>query len=193
MIRSKQDLHHYLERDRISLNKRRKRPRIVGDEVWVFQVLLRKEEYHTNVKNKIRAAIYKVRRHRLGVRLGFSVPINVFGPGLSIAHYGTLVINKDCRIGENCRIHVDVNIGTKAGESGQVACIGDNAYIGPGVKIFGKVKLGNNIAIGANSVVNKSFPEGNCTIAGIPAKVISEKNSQGLWLKPEEIEALKNI
>ena len=49
--------------------------------------------------------------------------------------------------------------------------------------MFGKINIGSNMAIGANSVVNKSFPTGNATIAGIPARVISEKTSDGLLIK----------
>jgi serine O-acetyltransferase len=37
--------------------------------------------------------------------------------------------------------------------------------------------------IGANAVVNKSFPEGNQTLGGVPATVISSKTSEGLLLK----------
>lgn len=39
------------------------------------------------------------------------------------------------------------------------------------------------MVIGANAVVNKSFPAGNATIAGIPAKITSEKTSDGLLIK----------
>ena len=33
-------------------------------------------------------------------------------------------------------------------------------------------------AIGANSVVNMSFPEGNATIAGAPARKVSDTDSR---------------
>jgi serine O-acetyltransferase len=114
------------------------------------------------------------------MRLGFSIPINVFGPGLSIAHRGTIVVNAGTRIGANCRLHVCVNIGAGAGSGGKAPTLGDNCYIAPGAKIFGDVVIGPNTAIGANAVVNKSFPQGGVTIGGVPAKVISNKSSQGL-------------
>lgn len=112
---------------------------------------------------------YKYRNR--SIKLGFSIPINTFGYGLSIAHYGTIVINHKVRIGNNCRIHCCVNIG---GTKDEVPTIGNNCYIGPGVKIFGKINVGDNVKIGANSVVNKSFND-NCTIAGSPAKIINTK------------------
>ena len=50
MIQSKADLNHYLEQDRIALYKTRKKPRIAGDEIWQYEILLRKTEYYMNCK-----------------------------------------------------------------------------------------------------------------------------------------------
>lgn len=107
--------------------------------------------------------------HKMGVKMGFSIPINTFAEGLSIAHCGLVVVNVDARIGKNCRIYVGVNIGEKDGKAPK---IGDNVYIGPGAKLFGDVVIGDNTQIGANAVVTHSFPEGNCTIVGVPARKV---------------------
>ena len=145
---------------------------------------MRKLEYVSNCKRHkhfLWLLYYKylsLRFHYKSVRLGIEIPPNTFGPGLSIAHRGTLVVHPDARIGKNCRIHVDVVIGTRPGPVDRVPVIGDNCYIGPGVKIYGDIVLGDNMAIGANSVVNHSFPEGYITVAGVPAKKISEKGSE---------------
>ena len=80
----------------------------------------------------------------------------MFGPGLSIAHAGTIVVNSNAKIGANCRIHVCVNIGADVTDGSKAPIIGDNCYIGPGAKLFGSIILGNNVGIGANAVVNKS-------------------------------------
>lgn len=108
------------------------------------------------------------------IKYGFTIPINAFGPGLSLAHYGSIIVNG--KIGKNCRIHSCVNIGEGHGKT---PIIGDNVYIGPGAKIFGGIKIGNNVAIGANAVVNKDVPD-NVTVAGIPAVIISKKGSKEL-------------
>lgn len=139
-----------------------------------YVVLLRHFEYHSNnngLWHRILCAYYWYQKQHLGLKLGFTVPKNCFGPGLCIAHYGLLVVNSKAKIGANCRVHAGVNIGEK---DGKAPVIGDNAYIGPGAKIFGDIKIENNVTIGANAVVNKSFPD-NCVIAGIPARIIKYK------------------
>ena len=107
----------------------------------------------------------------MSLKLGFSIPINVIDQGLSIAHYGTIVISSNCKIGKNCRIHAGVNIGASGG-SKAAPIIGNNVYIGPGAILFGDIRIGDNNTIGANSTVNKSFQENNCVIAGTPAMIV---------------------
>lgn len=191
MIKSKEDYKFYLAADKKALEVTRKRPRIVGDAIWKFQRLLRKIEYYMNCKKSL---IWKpfflfalLRFYFLSIKLGFSIKPNVFGPGLCIVHRGTIVVAENATIGANCRIHVCVNIGTKAGFPNLVPKIGDNVYIGPGAKIFGDIEIADGIAIGANAVVNKSFNESGIDIAGVPAKKIGDKGSKGLLIEATEI------
>lgn len=181
MIQSRQEYLQYLEADRISLNLKGTLKQRLFEDVWKFQRLLRKCEYLTNCKKNTLYRLYTWYRFRqLSTKFGFSIPLNVFGPGLAISHRGTIAVNPGARIGANCRLHVCVNIGTEAGKSVAAPTIGDNCYIGPGAKLFGEIVIGPNTAIGANAVVNKSFPDGNVTLGGIPAKVISQKSTAGL-------------
>jgi serine O-acetyltransferase len=182
MIRSYADMLAYREADRQQLG-RTGRFNAVYDEVWLFQRLLRRVEFYLNCGSKsnpmtvLLQKYYSYRLHRQAVRCGFDIPPNTFGPGLSIAHRGTIVVHSAARVGANCRLHVGVVIGTRPGPTDQVPVIGDNCYIGPGAKIFGDIVIGDNTAIGANAVVNRSFPEGNCTIAGMPAVKVSGTTS----------------
>ena len=57
-------------------------------------------------------------------------------------------------------------------QPGQDIVIGDKCWLGMHVMILPGVVLGNHTIVGAGSIVTKSFPEGNCVIAGNPAKVI---------------------
>lgn len=176
MIQSKVDLVRYLESDRIALNRKTKKPHFFGDEIWRFQIALRKFEYYSNV-SVFGGAFFRLYWHLQhkfwGLLLGFTIPINVIDEGLCLYHYGYVVIGNYAKIGKWCEIHAGVNIGQNKSPE-ETPEIGDCCFIGPGAKLFGKIKLGNNIAIGANSVVNKSFEENNITIAGIPAKKIKD-------------------
>jgi len=181
MIQSKQDYRHYVEMDAKALGITKRTDVflvlnwIAPNYIWKFQKLLRKKEYYLNCKkgivNKMFYYYLKIKHRKLALRLGFSIPENVFGPGLAIIHSGTIIVNSKARIGANCRIHACTNIGASGGVK-KAPQIGDNVYIGPGAKIYGDIKIGNNIAIAANAAVGKSFEEDNIVIGGVPARKI---------------------
>lgn len=183
MINSKKDYQEYIRADRYALGFDKRLPKYGGGKyrIYKYQKLLRKLEYYNNCKksNIYKPYFYylKLRFRRLSIKYGFEIPINCIGKGLSIAHFGTIVINGATKIGENCRLHVDVNIGTQAGYTDRAPVLGNNIYIGPGAKIFGDINIADGIAIGANAVVNKSFNECNISIGGVPAKKISNKGT----------------
>lgn len=52
--------------------------------------------------------------------------------------------------------------------------IGDNCWLGVNTTILPGVILGEHTIVAAGSVVTKSFTQGNCIIAGIPATIIKE-------------------
>lgn len=183
MIKSKEDYLFYLEADRVALGIKRKKPNFFGNHIWKWQRLLRKAEYLYNCKRGFFWRIYYnyiyFKFHYYSVFLGFYIPLNAFGPGLNIAHTGTIVVNGNAKIGKNCRIHECVNIGAGAGTQ-DAPFIGNNVFIGPGAKLFGGIKIADNIAIGANAVVNKSFEEPGIGIAGVPAKKINNQGSKNI-------------
>lgn len=184
MICSKSDFKEYLKKDKIALGRTRKKPWIT-DYIWKYEILLRKCEYINNcIKNPIIrfawGGVIRYRRSALGAKCGFSIPINCIGKGLCIAHMGSIIINPHASIGENCRIHVGVNIGADARIHDAAPTIGNNVYLGPGAKIFGKIQIADGIAVGANAVVNRSFLEQDISIAGVPARKINNEGTRGI-------------
>lgn len=174
MIDSREEYKRYLREDADALEVRGLRSFLL-DDIWRFQRSLRRVEYTTNCRRPLPLRVIARARHRrFSRRLGFTIPPNVFGPALAIAHYGTIVINPGVRVGNRCRLHVGVNIGVGGGFLGAPR-IGDNCFIGPGAKLFGDIVLGDNIMIGANAVVQTSHPEGGVRLGGIPAAVISDR------------------
>ena len=180
MIKNKSDLRHYIKQDMMQNNVK-----LGGVKQWIlihanprlhFIYNLRYYEYYHNKKSGTACKIMELYHYyihkRLSYKLGFTIYANNFGPGLFIGHYGTIVVNKNARIGANCTINVDVNIGY--GKS----IIGDNVYIAPGVKIIKSVNIGNNVMLGANAVVSHDVPD-DVVVAGIPARII--KPTPAYW------------
>ena len=183
MIQSKKEYKEYLFQDfkQSGLLDKNWLDRFYDRRVKFYKSL-RKTEYYYNCKNTFLDKLFRkllyIRLVNLCNKYNWTIPINVFGPGLNLVHTGTIVVSGKAKIGKNCRIHVCTNIGNALshGEAG-APIIGDNVYIGPGAKIFGPITIGNNVVVGANAVVNKSFPD-NCTIAGVPAEIISYNTSE---------------
>lgn len=183
MIKSRSDYKKYLKKDLIQTGIYGKKIYCrLTDPRYKLYKLLRYTEYRYNCKTKFYNKIFNklslIKYTRFSNKFGISIPINVVDEGLTIVHIGPIIISSKAKIGKNCRIHVGVNIGNAPAKGIDGApVIGNNVYIGPGAKIFGGITIGDNVAIGANAVVNKSF-ESNITIAGVPAKKISDNNSK---------------
>lgn len=138
--------------------------------------LLRAAEYWSTVPGPGRVFYLaaRLRLARQSQKLGMSIPPGVFGPGLSLPHYGTIVVNDKARFGKFCRIHTSTNIGEAKGEA---PIGGDFVYVAPGAVIYGGTRIGDRAAVGANSVVRRDVPSGT-TVAGAPAVVVSESGSE---------------
>lgn len=181
MIQNKKDYYFYMEADRIisGRNKKSNKNRLIHflfpDHIAKFLHLLRTIEYYKNCRldfiGKLIGKYYQIKFDQLSIKLGFSIPPNVFGPGLHIPHYGTIVVNSNTKVGANCVLHTCVCI------AGEGKVLGNNVYISTGVIITGDIKVTNNITISANSLVNKSFENENLLIGGSPARVIKESNA----------------
>lgn len=148
--------------------------------IWKYQKRLRKYEYHLNNNHKFRKIIYKYLNQKIGNKYGLHISPNTFDIGLKIMHLGSILVNGTARIGKNCSIHVNTAIAAH-GIKDTSPIIGDNCIIGVGATLIGEISIGDNCAIGAGSVVNKSFSD-NVTIAGVPARIISNNTSK-TWRK----------
>lgn len=168
MIDSKLKLKQYIKMD---LEANKQTGKIMKSEIARLLVYLRYIEFYTNCSKGIISPIlryyYKYRYHRLSVHTGISIGINSFGPGLTIPHYGSIVVNSSARFGSRIVLQNGVNISENA--SG-----GDHIYFGAGSKVMRNIKLGSDIIVGANAVVTKDFIEDDIVIAGIPAVKISD-------------------
>lgn len=174
MITNKKELRDYLRAD-FENNYLRTKFRFL-DKTKKYLTLLRKAEYHVNVNHRFLGWLYKSRLLLLSNRLLTFIPLNTFGKGLSIAHFGCIYINSSVRAGENCRIHETVTIGATNG-SKNAPRLGNNVFIGSGAKVIGDISIADDVAIGAGAVVVRSIDEAGTTWGGVPAKKVSDNNS----------------
>jgi serine O-acetyltransferase len=181
-MRTRAELAFYIRADLAAQQVDRWRARYrLTNRVVYFQWLLRRCEYwedQTGPAARLMSSLLQLRLHLLGERLGFTIPRHVIGPGLSIVHKGTIVINRGARIGRNFRVHQGVTVAQSAGAAPR---IGDNVWVAAGAQILGDVTVGSRSAIAANAVVTRDVPEGK-TVGGIPAKVISDQSSARLLI-----------
>ena len=94
-----------------------------------------KELYYSDINQRIVDKIakiflmfYKYRLHKLGIKLGFTIPINVFREGLALFHWGTIVVNSYAKVGKSCKLYCCTNIADGVEING-------NVFIAPGVKL----------------------------------------------------------
>ncbi len=125
-------------------------------------------------------AACKVLRKVTEILTGIEIaPEATIGPGLYVGHFGGITVTPHAVIGRRCNLSQGVTIGVDGiGERRGAPRIGDEVYIGPGAKVFGKITIGNGVAIGANAVVGTDVPHG-VTVAGVPARVVSDRGSAG--------------
>lgn len=183
MIKTKKDLFNYIKADSInyesvcSFSKWRillsSSP--ISDQIFIWRYIktLRYCEYHTNNTNlfhRILSKWYLYKLRKISRITGFQIPPNVLGKGVTIWHWGPIIINPIAKIGDNCTLNPMVIIGHKnPGEPAPV--IGDNVFIGGGAKIIGNLKIGNNVIIAPNSVVVKDIDDYS-VVGGVPGKII---------------------
>lgn len=138
MISSKKELHFYITADRIMAGKTEKKALkeyitdlFKADDILGYQRSMRKVAYYKNTSKKGLGYFYhNWKFKKLGVRLGFSIGYNVFGYGLLIPHYGTIVINEHTTAGNFCVLHTATCIG------GEGKKIGDALYLSSGLRLW---------------------------------------------------------
>ena len=96
------------------------------------------------------------------------------GNGVFIDHGMGVVIGETAEVGDHCLLYQGVTLGGTGKESGKRhPTLENNVVVGAGAKVLGALKIGTNTRIGAGSVVVRDV-EANCTVVGIPGRVIHQ-------------------
>lgn len=101
-------------------------------------------------------------------------PGAVIGRRFFIDHGMGVVIGETCEIGDDVMLYHGVTLGGTGHDKGKRhPTIGNNVLIATNAQILGAITIGDNSKVGGGSVVLKDVPA-NCTVVGIPAKIVSQ-------------------
>ena len=151
--------------------------------IWKYIYTLRHCEYSqrklSQIKKKrfsyfvrtIGVWYWKYKLRKVSYKTQIQIPPGVVGPGLTIWHWGPIIINPKSRIGENVVLNPGIVIGHKHENEG-APIIGNNVFIGAGSKIIGQIHIGDNVKIGQNVVIVKDIPS-NTTIVSQVARIVN--------------------
>ena len=182
MIKNKQELRIYLEQDSKNYKSqvqgwaKRFKANLLSNPIseqkyiWRYIKTLRYVEYYdSKKKNNLIYYPYYVfllsKLRKLSHITGFQIPPHVCGKGLTIWHWGSIIINGNTKIGDNCTLYPGVLIGWKGPKEPDCANIGNNVFIGSGTKIIGGVNIGSNVIIGQNMVITKDIPNDSVVVS----------------------------
>lgn len=113
-----------------------------------------------------------------GIHINRKVTI---GDGFIIHNFSSIHIDAQ-KIGNNFTINQGVTVDSDWRRSGKPT-IGNNVFLGSGAKVLGELTIGDNVVVAANALVIDSIPD-NCTVVGVPARIISrDAGSNYLQLK----------
>jgi len=126
-------------------------------------------------KFSFRGLFYRIILRHLSFKYGFQIPPGTaIGEGFYIGHFGTVVINENSTIGNNCNIAHTTTIGqANRGKLKGYPTLGDRVWIGTGAVIVGNITIGSNVLIAPNAFVNMNVPD-NSLVIGNPAKIIAK-------------------
>ena len=149
---------------------------LLPDLKMKYLTTMRKLSYYKHSGNPL-WLFYHYRYQRLSIKLGYTIGPDVFGYGLVLPHFGTIVVGPQNTIGNYAVMHVCTLI-TSTGHH-----IGNNLFVSTGAKITSCKELGDNVTIAANSIVTKSFADDNILLTGMPAYV---KKQRKPWYEGDE-------
>ncbi|TDR80386.1 serine O-acetyltransferase [Paludibacterium purpuratum] len=101
-------------------------------------------------------------------------PAARLGHGILLDHGTGVVVGETAVIGNNVSILHGVTLGGSGKERGdRHPKIGDGVMLGAGSAVLGNIHVGECAKVGAGSVVLDDVPA-HCTVAGVPARVVSQ-------------------
>ena len=148
------------------------------EKYWKYRKIVTDPNNRTNKFLKL-FMLYSIKKSDAYNNASFGTDLNsgaYFKSPPNLPHgLNGIIISHHSKWGGECTIYQQVTVADDPHKPGTSAIIGNNVLIGAGAKIIGNVKIGDNVKIGANAVVVNDIPS-NCTVVGVPAKIVKTSN-----------------
>ena len=123
----------------------------------------------------IARAISQRAAHKTGIEIH---PGATIGKRVCIDHGSGIVIGETTEIGDDCMIYQGVTLGGTGKETGKRhPTLESGVMVGSGAKVLGPITIGKNSKVAAGAVVVKDV-EPNCTVVGVPGRVVKIDGSR---------------
>lgn len=100
-------------------------------------------------------------------------PAARIGTSVMLDHASGITIGETAVVGDGCSLLHGVTLGGTGKEVGdRHPKIGKGVLLSVGAKVLGNITIGDEAKVAAGSVVLKDVPA-HCTVAGVPAKIVS--------------------
>lgn len=169
------DIYRYYGRNKETFKQRLARP------VCLKYIVLYRKCRACN--NSLVQVFYRYRLQRLANKTSIQIPyVTEIGKGFYISHFGSVIINPNVVIGENCNIASGVVIGQEnRGKRKGVPTIGSSVWIGSNAVVVGNIRIGNDVLIAPLTYCNFDVPDHSIVI-GNPGKVIPKENATDMYI-----------
>lgn len=150
-----------------------------GTEITHCEIRLDGEDNLIEIGPRTRFSSGKIYlRDTRGQHIRIGADTTVEGAYLLIDEAASIDIGNDCMLSTDILIRtgdkhsiIDVESGQRINPSRDVR-IADRVWIGRDVQVLKGTVLHPESVVGACSLVAKAFEEGNCVVAGVPAKIV---------------------
>lgn len=156
---------------------------IVGEDVQLThcEIRLDGQDNLIEIGPRVRFSSGKIYlRNTSGQHIRIGEDTTVEGAYLLVDEASSIDIGRDCMLSTDILIRtgdkhsiLDMHSGQRLNPSCDVR-IGDRVWIGRDVQVLKGTVLHPESVVGACSVVSRAFDEGNCVIAGVPARIVKQ-------------------
>ncbi len=106
-------------------------------------------------------------------------PAAKIGRRCFIDHGTGVVVGETAEVGDDCVLFHNVTLGGTGKHRGKRhPTLEDNVYVGTGAILLGPVTVGRNSKIGANSFVRMRDVPPDCTVVGVPARIVRKDDKR---------------